>query len=92
MKVKTAIRTAGLSFAGYAVASFFADKIPLNPIASQLAGFVGAFVGTLMTSRPERTTSPNSNQPPRIGPGQEQAGRRKPQGGARPPTAGAAGA
>lgn len=54
MKVKTAIKTAGLSFAGYALASMFADKIPLNPMASQLAGFAGAFLGTLVAPRRDR--------------------------------------
>jgi len=59
MKVKTAIKTAGLSFAGYALASFAADKIPLNPIACQLAGFVGAFLGTLVTPRRDRREPQN---------------------------------
>jgi len=48
MKVKTAVKTAGLSFAGYALASMFADKLPLNPMVTQVAGFVGAFLGTLV--------------------------------------------
>jgi len=54
MKVKTAIKTVGLSFAGYALASIFADKATLNPLATQVAGFVGAFLGTLATPRRER--------------------------------------
>ena len=66
MKVKTAIKTAGLSFAGYALASMFADKIPLNPMASQLAGFAGAFLGTLVAPRRDRravqqTSAPKQN-------------------------------
>ena len=66
MKVKTAIKTAGLSFAGYALASMFADKIPLNPMASQLAGFAGAFLGTLVAprrdrQRPQRNSAPKQN-------------------------------
>ena len=59
MKVKTAIKTAGLSFAGYALASLFADKIPLNPMACQVAGFVGAFLGTLVTPRRDRREPQN---------------------------------
>jgi len=60
MKVKTAIKTVGLSFAGYALASIFADKATLNPLATQVAGFVGAFLGTLATPRRERAAEAES--------------------------------
>jgi len=67
MKVKTAVKTAGLSFAGYALASMFADKLPLNPAATQLAGFVGAFLGTLVApwreQHRQRTNGDGSHPP-----------------------------
>lgn len=84
MKVKTAIKTAGLSFAGYALASLFADKLPLNAMASQLAGFAGAFLGTLVAPlRDHHRRHSNGNGAQRMGPAKE--------GGRKPPAAGAAG-
>ena len=68
MKVKTAVKTAGLSFAGYALASIFADKLPLNPAVTQVAGFVGAFLGTLVApwreQHRERTDGNGAAPPP----------------------------
>jgi uncharacterized membrane protein YeaQ/YmgE (transglycosylase-associated protein family) len=51
--VKTAriAKIAGLSFAGFVAASIAADKGNLNPLASQIAGFAGAFFGTLVGRR-----------------------------------------
>ena len=53
VRVKTAgiAKIAGLSFAGSVAASIVADKGNLNPLASQIAGFAGAFVGTLVGRR-----------------------------------------
>jgi hypothetical protein len=52
-RVKTAriTKIAGLSFAGFVIASIVADKGNLNPLASQIAGFAGAFVGSLVGRR-----------------------------------------
>lgn len=86
MKVKTAVKTAGLSFAGYALASLFADKLPLNPMATQVAGFVGAFLGTLVGPlREQQRHAGNGN-------GSQQANTPAARGGnGKPPSAGAAG-
>ena len=53
VKVKTAriAKIAGLSLAGFVAASMVADKVNLNPLASQIAGFAGAFIGTLAGRR-----------------------------------------
>src|ERR1700736_4676096 len=53
VKVKTAriAKIAGLSLAGFVAASMVADKVNLNPLASQMAGFAGAFLGTLAGRR-----------------------------------------
>lgn len=41
-------KIAGFSFAGFVVATVVADKVNLNSNLAQLAGFAGAFAGTLM--------------------------------------------
>jgi hypothetical protein len=55
-------KIAGLSLAGVVVASIAADKANLGPVASQIAGFAGAFIGTLAarrrTSKKTQPTSP----------------------------------
>jgi uncharacterized membrane protein YeaQ/YmgE (transglycosylase-associated protein family) len=54
-------KIAGLSLAGVVVASIAADKANLGPVASQIAGFAGAFIGTLVARRrPSRKTEPTS--------------------------------
>ena len=53
MKASRIVKIAGLSLAGFVAASIGADKVNLNPLASQIAGFVGAFVGTLVGRRRE---------------------------------------
>jgi uncharacterized membrane protein YeaQ/YmgE (transglycosylase-associated protein family) len=40
-------KIAGLSLVGFVAASIAADKFDVGPIASQAAGFAGAFMGTL---------------------------------------------
>jgi hypothetical protein len=44
-------KIAGLSLAGVVVASIAADKANLGPVASQVAGFAGAFIGSLVARR-----------------------------------------
>ena len=39
---------AGLSFIGFCAASVIADRVDLNAMASQLAGFAGAFLGAVV--------------------------------------------
>jgi hypothetical protein len=41
-------KIAGITVAGFVVASVTADKANLGPIAAHAAGFVGAFAGTLL--------------------------------------------
>ena len=51
MKASRITKIAGLSLAGFVAASIVADKVNLNPVASQITGFVGAFFGTLVGRR-----------------------------------------
>jgi len=51
VKTSRITKIAGLSFAGFVAASIVADKVNLNPLASQIAGFAGAFFGTLVSRR-----------------------------------------
>jgi hypothetical protein len=51
MKASKISKVAGFSFLGFCVAAATADKVNLNPLASQVAGFVGAFVGSLVATR-----------------------------------------
>jgi hypothetical protein len=55
-------KIAGLSLAGVVVASIAADKANLGPAASQIAGFAGAFIGTLVARR--RTSKKTEPTPP----------------------------
>jgi hypothetical protein len=41
-------KIAGLSLAGFVASTVLADKINPNPLVSQVAGFTGAFLGTLV--------------------------------------------
>ena len=56
-------KIAGLSLAGVVVASIAADKANLGPVASQIAGFAGAFIGTLVA---RRRSSKKTDQPPTL--------------------------
>jgi hypothetical protein len=51
VKASRITKIAGLSLAGFVAASIVADKVNLNPLASQITGFVGAFFGTLVGRR-----------------------------------------
>ena len=44
-------KIAGLSLAGVVAAAIAADKANLGPVASQIAGFAGAFIVTLAARR-----------------------------------------
>ena len=58
-------KIAGLSLTGVVVASIAADKANLGPVASQLAGFAGAFIGSLVAKR--RTSEKTQAKPPAKG-------------------------
>ena len=51
VKASRISKIAGLGLAGVVVASIAADRVNLGPVASQAAGFVGAFIGTLVANR-----------------------------------------
>jgi hypothetical protein len=51
MKLSKITKIAGAGLIGFCAVSLAADKIALNPVASQVAGFVGAFLGSLMAKR-----------------------------------------
>jgi len=51
VKVSRITKIAGLSLAGFVAASIVADRVPLGPVTSQLAGFAGAVLGTLAGRR-----------------------------------------
>ena len=63
MKVTRIAKIAGLSVAGFCLSAAAADKINLNPAASQLAGFAGAFLGTLFARMRTKPASPGANDP-----------------------------
>lgn len=48
MNARRISKIAGLSVIGFCAAAAVADKVNLNPMASQVAGFVGALAGTLV--------------------------------------------
>ncbi len=56
MKVRRIVKTAGYGFLGFCAVSLLADKVDMNPVVSQAAGFAGAFIGTLLGPRVRRRT------------------------------------
>lgn len=50
MNTRKAGRIAGVSFVAFIATAFAATKIDLSPATSQLAGFVGAFLGSLVAN------------------------------------------
>jgi hypothetical protein len=58
MKLSKITKVAGASLLGFCAVSLAADKLPLNPVASQVAGFAGAFLGSLVAKvRPKGAPS-----------------------------------
>jgi hypothetical protein len=43
-------KIAGIGFVGFCAASLLADKVNLTPAMSQMAGFAGGFLGSLVGS------------------------------------------
>ncbi len=65
MNVNRISRIAGITIAGFVVASVTADKANLGPVAAQAAGFVGAFAGTLLAHvRGRNRNGANFPKPP----------------------------
>jgi hypothetical protein len=48
------LKVAGLSLAGFCAVSIGVDKVNIGPVAQQLAGFCGAFVGGWIGARRRR--------------------------------------
>ena len=48
------LKVAGLSFVGFCAVSIGVDKANIGPVASQLAGFCGAFIGGWVGARRRR--------------------------------------
>lgn len=55
MKLSRMTKIAGASLIGFCAVSLGADKVNLNPVASQLAGFAGAFLGSLVAQHRRST-------------------------------------
>lgn len=60
MKVSRIAKVAAASLVGFCAVSLAADKVNAAPMLSQLAGFVGAFFGSLAASSTTRTTGRSS--------------------------------
>jgi hypothetical protein len=61
VKISRMAKIGGASLIGFCAVSLSADKVMnLTPMVSQLAGFVGAFLGSIAAQR--RRTSPSMKQ------------------------------
>jgi hypothetical protein len=56
MKFSRITKVAGASLVGFCAVSLVADKVNASNVISQTAGFVGAFVGSLVASRRQLTS------------------------------------
>lgn len=62
MRVSRITKIAGVALVGFCAASVAADKVNLNPLTSQVAGFVGAFLGTLIARRRVKPEAPSKDE------------------------------
>jgi len=51
MKISKITKVAGASLVGFCAVSLAADKVDLGPLASQVAGLVGALLGSIVAKR-----------------------------------------
>ncbi len=58
MKISRMTKIAGAGLIGFCAVSLGADKVNLTPMASQLAGFAGAFLGSLAAQRQQKSVKP----------------------------------
>ena len=68
MNTPKAGKIAGVAFVGFIATAFAATKFDFSPATSQMAGFVGALLGSLVANvrRPKRSRDPKTpNQPAR---------------------------
>jgi uncharacterized membrane protein YeaQ/YmgE (transglycosylase-associated protein family) len=62
MKVSRITKVAGAGLVGFVAVAFTADKVNAAPVLSQMAGFVGAFLGSVIAGR-RVTTARKSRRP-----------------------------
>jgi len=55
-------KVAGLSLLGFCAVSIGVDRANIGPVASQVAGFCGAFLGALAAQRRKRPPAKNSTE------------------------------
>ena len=60
MRASRITKIAGLSLAGFVASTVLADKVNPNPLVSQVAGFTGAFLGTLIGGWRARRRTPSA--------------------------------
>jgi hypothetical protein len=58
------LKVAGLSLVGFCAVSIGVDRVNVGPVASQLAGFCGAFLGGWVGARRRRLPIAPKNQLP----------------------------
>jgi hypothetical protein len=58
------LKVAGLSFVGFCAVSIGVDRANIGPVASQIAGFCGAFLGGWVGARRRRSGEALQNQLP----------------------------
>jgi hypothetical protein len=65
VKASRISKIAGIGFLGFVAAATVADRVNLNPVAAQFAGFAGAFLGSMAAKlriapkrRPDTTAEP----------------------------------
>ncbi len=64
LKNSKILKVAGLSLVGFCAVSIGVDRANVGPVASQLAGFCGAFLGGWVGARRRRSTiAPNKQLP-----------------------------
>ena len=63
MTVSRITKVAGASLVGFVAITLAADKANVTPVVSQVAGFLGAFVGSLAASRRSGNTSADESKP-----------------------------
>jgi uncharacterized membrane protein YeaQ/YmgE (transglycosylase-associated protein family) len=57
-------KVAGLSLIGFCAVSMGMDRANVGPLASQVAGFCGAFVGALIAQKRARSAGPRREDEP----------------------------
>ena len=62
MKISRMTKIAGAGLIGFCAVSLGADKVNLTPMASQLAGFAGAFLGSLAAQRQQKSAKPKQTK------------------------------